>query len=172
MSTDYTPETITIQLTKGQSTVIDAKHADLTEKKWCVFQNQMGAYYAVRNIPKPDWEHQGTELLHRVILSRKLGRELLRHELCDHANKDTLDNREENLRLASFAQNMHNTKRRKDNSSGYKGVCWDKRKQKWVARITANKITKYLGYYNTAEEAHEAYRKAAPEYHGEFARLE
>lgn len=64
-----------------------------------------------------------------------------------------------------------NTGKRADNTSGYKGVTWDKREQKWRARIGKEGKRKHLGYFDTAEEAHEAYKNAAPEYHGEFARV-
>ena len=87
----------------------------------------------------------------------------------DHDNKIRNDNRIENLRIATNLNNCYNKSKQSRNKSGYKGVCWCKQKKKWSAEIRHNKIKKHLGYFTTAEEAHEAYKKAAIELHGEFA---
>lgn len=105
--------------------------------------------------------------LHRMILSRKLERDLLPTEFVDHINGNGLDNRRENLRVATPSQNQHNSRKPKNNTSGYKGVY--KRGNKWCAAIAINYKTIFLGYHDTAELAHEAYCKAAIKYHGEFA---
>jgi hypothetical protein len=87
----------------------------------------------------------------------------------DHINGDKLDNRMANLRVASNRENCLNSKTRKNNTSGYKGVSFMKRDGTWTARISANGKYKHLGYFKTAEEAHAAYCSAAIQYHGEFA---
>lgn len=168
---NYTPETITIQLTQGQVTVIDFKHKDLTDLKWFARKHHSGNFYATRNIPNGNGKQTAMQLS-RVILSRKLGRPLERHELADHWNLDTLDNREENLRVASNAQNNRNSKRPKTNTTGYKGVSYKKKNRQFVAQISVNREKKHLGLFPTAELAYEAYCKAAVEHFGEFARLE
>lgn len=96
----------------------------------------------------------------------------------DHINGDGLDNRKSNLRLASQACNTQN-KRVTKNKHGYKGVsfigyCQNKgkrwpRKKPWTANITAFGKNYRLGYYETPEEAADAYDAAAKEYHGQFA---
>jgi hypothetical protein len=111
-------------------------------------------------------------LLHRVVLSRKLDRELLSTELVDHIDGDGLNNRRENLRLATNAQNQMNRKIGTSNTSGYKGVYWHKSSQKWMARIGVGGRQKYLGVFDTPELAYEAYKKAATEIYKEFARLD
>ena len=73
------------------------------------------------------------------------------------------------LRLATRAENSRNQKIPKDNTSGFKGVSWDKRKGKWRAGIRANGKTLYLGCFATREQAHTAYCEAAKRFHGEFA---
>lgn len=75
----------------------------------------------------------------------------------------------DHLRACTKAQNLQNVGRRKDNTSGFKGVHWHKRDERWVAVISVNKERISLGYFMTPEEAHIAYCKAAKKYHGEFA---
>lgn len=90
----------------------------------------------------------------------------------DHINGDATDNRIVNLRVATQAQNSANQGKQCRNTSGYKGVYWDKRRSKWMAQIGVQGRYKYLGRYDTAEEAHEAYREGCLRFHGEFARIE
>ena len=88
----------------------------------------------------------------------------------DHINGDRADNRWANLRHATIRQNSHNRKTRSDSKCGLKGVSWNARPQKWMARIGVDGKSKYLGVYKTPEEAHTAYVVAADRYFGEFAR--
>jgi hypothetical protein len=91
----------------------------------------------------------------------------------DHKDGDPTNNRIGNLRAASKAQNAYNSKRRADNTSGYKGAVFDKcqkGQKKWKARIHVNGRTVSLGCYGTAADAAKAYRRAAAKYAGEFAR--
>lgn len=88
--------------------------------------------------------------------------------IVDHINTIKADNRIANLRLATDTQNQQN-------KSGYgsypKGVTWrDRLIKPWQAKIRVNGIRLHLGSFETMEEAAEAYRKAAAEHHGEFAR--
>jgi hypothetical protein len=87
----------------------------------------------------------------------------------DHENRDTLDNRWDNLRPASQGENLCNRGKQINNTSGYKGVSWQADHGKWKACITRHGKTHHLGYFATREEAAEAYRVAAGEIHGEFA---
>jgi hypothetical protein len=87
----------------------------------------------------------------------------------DHINGIKTDNRLQNLRLATKSQNALNSKRHKDNTSGYKGVSWNKRLAKWGARITINGKYKHIGLFKNVEDAASAYAAAAYMHHGEFA---
>jgi hypothetical protein len=89
----------------------------------------------------------------------------------DHIDMDRANNRFSNLRLANNAQNNQNRRKQSNNTTGYKGVFFDKRgsKKKWYSRLQVSGEYKSLGYFSTAEEAHEAYRVAAEAYHGKFA---
>jgi hypothetical protein len=71
----------------------------------------------------------------------------------DHANLNPFDNRKENIREATRNQNAQNHSLRKDNTSGFSGVSYDKRVQKWAAQIDANKQRIFLGYFNTKQDA-------------------
>ena len=88
----------------------------------------------------------------------------------DHINGERYDNKWINLRPASKTQNSANSKRPITNTTGFKGVCVDKGRFKANIRENGNK--KHLGCFDTPEEAHEAYCKAAEDIHGEFARAE
>lgn len=87
----------------------------------------------------------------------------------DHINKITSDNRISNLRLATQAENNCNTKIRRDNSSGYKGITFDKQTNKWRAFIHFNKKTFRLGRFSDILEAVYAVKQKRKELHGEFA---
>ena len=92
-------------------------------------------------------------------------------EQVDHINCIKTDNRIENLRLASHGQNCSNREKQSNNTSGYKGVCFIKSKEKWRARIGYNGKKIYIGLFNTAKEASYAYKEKAIELHGEFAKF-
>lgn len=109
--------------------------------------------------------------MHRVVLERVLGRPLARDERADHINHVGTDNRRENLRLASHAQNSRNRLIDKRNTSGYKGVAWDKRNSKWQVHIRVNSKQKLLGRFTDIKEAARIWNQAAVEVYGEFACL-
>ena len=71
----------------------------------------------------------------------------------DHINGVTNDNRIENLREATHKQNCENLALAKTNTSGFRGVSWDKKKKKWNAYINHNQKRMHLGYFATTEEA-------------------
>ncbi len=87
----------------------------------------------------------------------------------DHINKDTLDNHIENLRIATQSQNSQNLKTPSHNLSGLKGAHYQNQNGKYRSRIVVNGKRYHLGCFDTPEEAHKAYCKAADEQFGEFA---
>lgn len=87
----------------------------------------------------------------------------------DHKDRNPLNNRFTNLRLASDADNSRNRSMGVNNTSGIKGVSWHKATSKWTANIRANGKAHYLGLFDSRDLAGAAYARAAIEFHGEFA---
>jgi hypothetical protein len=159
-----------IPLTRGLvAWVSPHRYAELSQYRWCATRNGPDApFYAVRNSPRIDGKS------HMVYMARQiLGLERGDPREADHVNpEETLNNTDENLRIATSADQKHNQRRRKTNTSGYKGVSFDRKKNLWRARIWINRVEKWLGYYESAERAHVAYCEAAGILYGEFARVE
>lgn len=88
----------------------------------------------------------------------------------DHEDTNKSNNRFSNLRPANQSQNMGNRGKQKNNTSGFKGVYYDKANDKWAATIMVNKRGIGLGRFATREEAATAYDEAAKKFFGEFAR--
>ena len=83
----------------------------------------------------------------------------------DHINQNKIDNRIQNLREVSHAENLQNRGATRKNTTGAKGVSFDKRKEKFYARITAFNKKYYLGRFDKLEDAKNAYRIAALKLH-------
>ena len=78
----------------------------------------------------------------------------------DHRNANKIDNRKENLRFCTNAENRQNRRRYRNNKSGYLGIFWHKQGKKWMARIYSNKKPHYLGLFSSLRKATEAVKKA------------
>jgi hypothetical protein len=155
-----------IPLTQGKASIVDDEDSEIVERhKWFALRGGH-TFYGARGVRRQDgvWT---TESMHRVILARKIGRPLVKGEMCDHVSGDGLDNRRENLRLATNAQNHRNLHRRRSHtSSKYLGVTWCKRDENWEAQIMINQKNINLGRYPTeltAAMAREVYIDAHPE---------
>ncbi|MBL7154178.1 MAG: HNH endonuclease [Phycisphaerae bacterium] len=148
-----------IPLTRGQFAIVDAKdYPALTKFTWFAEGGER-TYYAVR-------KQNGKSIkMHRQITNAPP------HLVVDHIDHNGRNNRNANLRLATFTQNCQNQRRVSNKTSRYKGVYWNKRLKKWAAQITANKKTHHLGYHKTEEQAAKTYDAAARKYHGNFASL-
>jgi hypothetical protein len=165
-----------IQLWKNRSdisdkvTIIDDEDYEkvveaIGRRKWYVHNNGSTKDYAMSGDRRNS--------IHRVVMGNPKG-------MCvDHINGDPLDNRKQNLRICTKAQNSQNKKLRCDSASGFKGVYKHsgRLKKPWHAYI-GDTSTAYpkkrhinLGYHSTAEEAAMVYDAKAKELHGEFAYL-
>jgi hypothetical protein len=133
--------------------LIDEVDAHLESLTWRL----QGRRYAVRS------ENGQVLLMHRGVLDAPPGVEV------DHINRNGLDNRRANLRLATRAENTRNAKLSKRNTSGFRGVSCDRFTGRWLAIVRSDRRTYRLGSFATPEEAAIAYDFAAAALHGEFA---
>lgn len=158
-----------IHLTKGYYTVVDYCDFDLAKYNWCANVRPSGCVYAER------FTHVNNKAvgfkLHRVIAERKFNQSLSRKQEIDHENRNGLDNRRKNLRLATHAQNRRNVGSYGNHSSGVAGVSWDSRRSKWAAYIKVDGKAHYLGRFEALSNAVEARQQAEREYFGEFSPL-
>jgi hypothetical protein len=122
-----------------------------------------GSGYVYVNVDKQSYR------AHRIIWLWVTGEDP-GSDLVDHIDGDRLNNRFANLRRASYSQNGANYKKPRRNTSGYKGVSWSPTHGKWAANIRHQGRLRWLGRFDSTEEAHAAYLKAAAELFGEFAR--
>lgn len=147
-----------ITLTKGKVAILDDEDYDwFVHWKW----STSGTGYAYRHEAKGGIQRY--IWLHREILNAPLEFEV------DHVNRDKLDNRRCNLRLATQSQNVQNRAPYASKTSIFKGV--HLRLNRWEARITLNRKTVSVGRFLTQREAALAYNDAAAMYFGEFAVL-
>ena len=149
-----------IQLKSGETVLVDDEDFD----NLSCFSWYKSRKYAITNIriSKGVWK---SVFMHRMIVDCKPG------QYVDHVNNNGFDNRKSNLRICTQAENNRNKPAASKNASGFKGVSLYKKTGKWVAYIGTNGKNKNLGYFDTPEAAHEAYKQAAQQYHGNFARF-
>jgi hypothetical protein len=158
-----------ICLTKGKSAKVDdVDYEWLNQWRWHVIGGKYAArrqYYSSHGERKSRYVY-----MHRVIAGTP-------PELdTDHKNGDGLDNRRENIRICTTAQNVANRSKLNRNTTGFKGVTLDRKSGKYVAQIGYHREgirkNKILGSFSTALEAAVAYEREARSQYGEFARLE
>jgi len=156
-----------ILLTQGKVAKVDDEDFEyLNQWKWQAV-NSKGSWYASRNkrIGLRIFDKHIVIQMHREIMKTPDDMET------DHRDNDGLNNQRHNLRNCIHIQNGKNRKKNKNNTSGYKGVSWDKRDNKWRANIKVSYRTISLGFFLTPEQAAHAYDEAAKKYHGKFANL-
>lgn len=90
-------------------------------------------------------------------------------DLIDHEDTIKDNNKYTNLRIATKGQNAHNSNKRKDNTSGVKGVAFHKKSGKWMGQFSFDRKFIYVGLFTTIAEATSAVAKRREQMHGEFA---
>jgi hypothetical protein len=152
-----------VPLTRGCEACIDSCDVPLVDgMNWYALKRR-NKFYAVGWLRKPGGS-KTLLLMHRLISATPAGLET------DHVDGDGLNNRRENLRHATTAENQCNRGAQKNNTSGRKGITFHKSTGRWASRITMNGKRHLVGYFATPELAWEAYCAAAERIHGEFAR--
>jgi hypothetical protein len=154
-----------IPLTKQQFALVDTEDYErLNAFNWHALWNRhTRSFYACRD----DWSSGKRRYvyMHREIMDAQEASQI------DHRSRATLDNRKENLRKCTQTLNNANQRRRRNNTSGFRGVCWQKDIGRWRAEIHFNGRKISLGCFGDAESAARAYNVAAKRYFGEFATL-
>lgn len=152
-----------VALPSGHVAIVDTADLSLVSRyRWMAAPLQWHTY-VMANVYRG---RRRTKLyLHRLLTDAPIGM------VVDHINRNGLDNRRANLRLCTQTMNNGNRKPPEGQNSQYKGVLWEPRHQRWVARIQADGAPTYLGEYRDEREAALAYDRAAERVFGEFAYL-
>lgn len=148
-----------IPLTQGQFTVIDEVNFKwLNQYKWWF---QKG--YAFRIQWNKITKKYDRIYMHRLVNKTPKG------FFTDHINRNKLDNRQSNLRTVTSSQNKMNMDIKRNNTSGVRGVWFDKTRNKWAVEIMINQKKTYLGRFEDKQEAIKIRKQAEKEYFKEFA---
>jgi hypothetical protein len=146
-----------LPLTRGKFALVDAD----------LFESLLSRPWVAGRIPQHSRCDGTPKQLHRFIIGIRDPAILV-----DHRNGDPLDNRRQNLRVASHAQNLQNAKKKRNaRTSQYKGVHLQTKqgRKKWQVMIRAPGRARWVGGFETEEEAARAYDIAARDAFGEFA---
>lgn len=147
-----------IYLTSREHVLVDDDdYARLAAHRWCPSVN-LHTTYAMRSVAGR------TIYMHREILQPDAAMHV------DHIDGNGLNNQRANLRPATMAQNLANQRRRSDNTSGIKGVTWDRQTQMWRAQIHVHGKHVCLGRYRELDDARQARCHASARYFGELSR--
>ncbi|WP_076854706.1 HNH endonuclease [Burkholderia pseudomallei] len=153
----------TIPLTHGRVAFVDDEDfAILSKHKWHLSDDGY-ACTTVRH-PVDVWRHVRTSM-HRMLLGLVPGDP----RQGDHKDRNRLNNRRANLRIATVGQNNQNHGTPSTNTSGCKGVTWDKERSKWKATVYSEGKNRTVGRFTDREDAVNAYKAAVRAHHGEFA---
>jgi hypothetical protein len=145
---------------RGKIVLIDDSDAELVARyTWRpVLRNRV--WYAESSLRVEG--RRRTVSMHRIVLGEPACQ-------VDHINGNGLDNRRENLRKVTSAQNCFNRRAELGGTSGFKGVTWNRAQLRWHVQIAVNGQRFHLGSFLDEIKAAQAYDAAAREFHGPFA---
>lgn len=138
----------------------DSDHDLVSKYKWYLVKER-NTLYARTN--SKDFGKRSGFKIHQLIMGFP--------PVTDHIDRNGLNNCRSNLRPATVQQNNRNSRRQRNNTTGYKGVDYNKNHKAFRARVNVNRKSVYCRYFKTAEEAARAYNEAAIKHYGEFAAL-
>ncbi len=155
-----------IPLTQGKFALVDDEDYDriFAIGRWHYNNGYAARNYRYNRVSDGKLVNKGI-WMHRVIMDTPDGMDT------DHIDNDKLNNQRSNLRICSRSENKQNCGKRSNNTSGYKGVSWNKRSKKWQVFVWVNYKQISIGRFEDKLEAAKAYNEAALKYHGEFAKL-
>jgi hypothetical protein len=150
-------EVIKIPLTNGRYALIDSADLPIVEK--------LAWYYNPSGYADTHLSRKKHVSMHRMILSAT------DNQSVDHIDHDGLNNRRSNIRLCTQSQNSMNRRAQSNNSTGIKGICFDKRRNEWHASVKAGDVVKQKNF-KAIEDAISAHTQWVKELHGDFACIE
>ena len=124
-----------------------------------------GGYYQV-SLKNRDGNYKNVRV-HKLV-ARYFIKNPDKKRCVDHIDRDRLNNDYRNLRWATYLENYRNQSKRSDNTSGYVGVNWHKKSNKWRVRIQVNGKNLHIGYYLDIEEAKRARAQKVKFHYGEY----
>jgi hypothetical protein len=153
-----------IPLNRGLVAKVDPCNVEkLSSNNWTAAWNPHTRSFVAVRVEQKNGKQQNIKM-HRII---KGATDF--HTKVDHENHDTLDNRNDNLRICNNTQNICNSILRSDNTSGYKGVSYFRSRNKYRSYINLDGRQRHLGYFDTPEEASARREEVSKELHKEFA---
>ena len=152
-----------IKLNGGHVALVDDDDYDrLAAFHWTAKEGR-NTFYAIRTVYDAKSQSSKAIRMHREIMG------VSGLAKVDHRNRNGLDNRRRNLRTASNVQNCANSPKRKQNTSGFKGVYFCTKTNRWRARLETQGVRYHIGRFDTPRAASIAYRKFHREMFGEFS---
>lgn len=154
-----------INLTQGQVAIVDAiDFVSLSKFKWHALRQRDGSFCACRMSQRPNRQ--------RIYMHREIMGVVDRQFFVDHKNHNTLDNRRINIRIATPAQNRHNSRPNNEKkTSKYLGVSWSQAHKSYRVVLAVNGKQQVIARSVDERRAARIYNKAAKEHYGEFAYL-
>lgn len=155
-----------IELTKDKVALVDDEDFERVNSfKWYANKSYTTDTWYAERTPIVDGKKVNVRM-HRFILNITEGDKII-----DHKDRNGLNNQKDNLRISNPSQNQANRSLTKNKTSKYKGVCWNKLRNKWRCSIMLNRKHISLGHFYSESQAALVYNKKAIELYGEFAHL-
>ena len=148
--------TSSITISQGKCCQVDTSDVPMLKKYQWHAMRCSGRWYASTT------KHNKGTFMHRMLIKNA--------KVIDHIDGNGLNNCRSNIRPCTSLNNAHNRGISKNNTSGYKGVCYHKGKGMYCVSISFKSYRAHIGYFKEIEDAAQAYNFAAWKYHGKFAR--